>query len=58
MSDESRITGSEHAEEAMQSTIISEEGDMAMQNSEEQHEEDSPAEEVEKPKKRKWFFWK
>ncbi len=58
VSDESRITGSEHAEEAMQSTIISEEGDMAMQNSEEQHEEDSPAEEVEKPKKRKWFFWK
>lgn len=58
VSDESRITGSEHAEEAMQSTIISEEGDMAMQNSEEQHEEDSPAEEAEKPKKRKWFFWK
>ncbi len=57
-SDESRITGSEHAEEAVQSTITSEEGDMAMQNSEEQHEEDSPAEEVEKPKKRKWFFWK
>lgn len=57
-SDESRITGCEHAEEAVQSTIISEEGDMAMQNSEEQHEEDSPAEEVEKPKKRKWFFWK
>lgn len=58
VSDESRITGSEHAEEAVQSTITSEEGDMAMQNSEEQHEEDSPAEEVEKPKKRKWFFWK
>ena len=58
-SDESRITGSEHAEEAVQSTITSGEGDMAMQNSEEQHdEEDSPAEEVEKPKKRKWFFWK
>ncbi len=58
-SDESRITGSEHAEEAVQSTITSEEGDMALQNSEEQHnEEDSPAEEVEKPKKRKWFFWK
>ena len=58
VSDESRITGSEHAEEAVQSTITSEEGDMAMQNSEEQHEEDSPAEEAEKPKKRKWFFWK
>lgn len=57
-SDESRITGSEHAEEAVQSTITAEEGDMAMQNSEEQHEEDSPAEEMEKPKKRKWFFWK
>lgn len=58
-SDESCITGSEHAEEAVQSTITSEEDDMALQNSEEQHnEEDSPAEEVEKPKKRKWFFWK
>lgn len=59
VSDESCITGSEHAEEAVQSTITSEEDDMALQNSEEQHnEEDSPAEEVEKPKKRKWFFWK
>ncbi|MDE6363925.1 MAG: signal recognition particle-docking protein FtsY [Lachnospiraceae bacterium] len=46
------MTGSEHAE-------ASEENDVDLQSPEEQNaEEDSSDEEAERPKKRKWFFWK
>lgn len=44
-----------HAEETAQNTEDSNENDTSAVQS---AEEDSPAEEVEKSKKRKWFFWK
>lgn len=51
----SRLLGSGHAEETAQNTEDSNENDTSAAQS---AEEDSPAEEVEKSKKRKWFFWK
>lgn len=51
----SRLLGSGDAEETTQNIEDSNENDTSAAQS---AEEDSPAEEVEKSKKRKWFFWK